>query len=173
MFSQIRPGASGCPLSSSWPWPTSWRGSAGRCCAATRNSTSTRRSDRRSPSSKRQRPEAQQQVQVRQAEAATKGESRTHLRNPLFPDEATRSTVSGNKPVKGQAHLPRVGVRAARAVCHPGAVLFKTHHQDAVYVSEYRSASALKSRFIEEGSRENVPGHSLSLIHISEPTRPY
>ena len=42
----------------------------------------------------------------------------------------------------GPAQSARVGVRAARAACHPGAVHFKAHHHDAVYVSEYRSASA-------------------------------
>ena len=93
---------------------------------------------------------------MRQAKAATK-ENQGPIGVSLFPDEATRSTVSGNKPVKGQAHLPRVGVRAARAVCHPGAVLFKTHHHDAVYVSEYRSASALRSTFIEDGGRSKQP----------------
>ena len=35
--------------------------------------------------------------------------------------------------------------------------LLKAHHHDAVYVSEYRSASALKSRFIEEGGRAKQP----------------
>ena len=69
---------------------------------------------------------------------------------PIFAIHSSRMKRHGQpslatSPFTGQALQARSTVRAAGAVCHPGAVLFKTHHQDAVYVSEYRSASALKS----------------------------
>ena len=58
----------------SLPWPTSWLGSAGRCCAATRTSMSPRRSDQRQSSRSLRRPEAQQR-QVRPVEVVQEGAS--------------------------------------------------------------------------------------------------
>ena len=73
------------------------------------------------------------------------------------PDVATRSTVSGNKPVYGTSAISTCGClgRQSRKSSRRGA-LQKRHHQDAVYVSEYRSASAERVWFVEQGPRENL-----------------